>query len=328
MCLSEVAAVAATCAPAIGSKGSTMLKSIGAAQRHPTNRTLEDFGTYWSQAHGPMGANMSSLRRYVQHITLPEAYGIDPAPTFDGVSMFWSDGIGAFVAPSGDPKEVEMMRVTRADDQQLFDRSGGWPANSKRAGVTAEEHVILDGETTPEMVKAVFIVSKLSGLTLNEFFDHWEHYHASLVTAIPGVRRYVQNHGVLAAYEAGTMTHDGFSEVWFDDLASLHHAAKTPEWRSAKTDGATIFDPNIGVVVCHERVKKEFDWTYSDWGVGALDEDAIRARLRADGYTTLAEDPDAPGKIKKAAANEALVIWNELHLVTIDESQIDERPAR
>ena len=104
---------------------------------------------------------------------------------------------------------------------------------------------------------------------------------------------------------------------------------KTEEWRSRASETARrIFSPNIGVVVCHERVKKEFDWTYSDWGVGALDEDAIRARLRADGYVSLAEDPDAPGKIKKAAANEALAIWNELHLVTIDESRINVRPEK
>ena len=151
-----------------------MLKRIGAAQHHPTNRTLEDFGIYWSQAHGPLGANMTTLARYVQHITLPEAYGIDPAPTHDGVSMFWPPDPASSGAPSDDPRVAEMAQAVREDDQQLFDRSGGWPANSKRAGVTAEEHVILDGETTPEMVKAVFIVSKLPGLTLNEFFEHWE----------------------------------------------------------------------------------------------------------------------------------------------------------
>jgi uncharacterized protein (TIGR02118 family) len=305
-----------------------MLKSIGAAQLHPSNRSIEDFRTYWSQAHGPMCANMSSLRRYVQHITLPEAYGVDPAPTFDGVSMFWSDGSGAFVDTSGDPKDVEMLRAIRADDQQLFDRTVGWPTNNKRAGVTAEEHVILEGETTPEMVKAIFIVSKLSGLTLSEFFDHWEQYHALLVTAVPGLRRYVQNHAVPAGYVAGTMTHDGWSELWFDDLAALHRAAKSPEWKAAKQDGMAIFDPNIGVVVARERIQKDFDWTYKDWGVGALDESAVRERLLAEGYASLADDPEAPGKIKKAAANETLAIWNELHLVTIGESKIDVRPAR
>ena len=275
-----------------------------------------------------MGANMVSLgRRYVQHITLPEAYGIDPAPTYDGVSMFWFDDLAAR-GIRVDARDAEMMRVTIADDRQLFDRSVDWPTHTRRASVTAEEKVILEGETSPEMVKAVFIVAKLSGLTLNEFFDHWEEYHASLVTEVPGLRRYVQNHAVPEAYAAGTMTHDGWSELWFDDLASLHRAAKTPEWQSAKQDGATLFDPNIGVVVSHERVKKDLDWTYSDWGVGALDEEAIRERLRRDGYFELAADPEAPAAIKKAAANEALPIWNELHLVTIDESQIDVRPGR
>jgi hypothetical protein len=122
------------------------------------------------------------------------------------------------------------------------------------------------------------------------------------------------------------MTHDGWSELWFDDLAALHRAAKSPEWKAAKQDGATLFDPNIGVVVARERIQKDFDWTYKDWGVGALDEGAIRQRLKDNHYTTLAEDPDAPAKIKKAASNEALAIWTDKHLVTIDDSLIDARP--
>ncbi len=45
------------------------------------------------------------------------------------------------------------------------------------------------------------------------------------------------------------------------------------------------------------------------------------------GYAGLAADPEAATKIKKAAENKALAIFNSLHIVTIDESRIDVRPG-
>jgi len=64
-----------------------MIKVVAPAQHHPTNRTLYEFHDYWGESHGPLFANTQGLRRYVQHLTLHEAYGIEPAPNFDGVLM-------------------------------------------------------------------------------------------------------------------------------------------------------------------------------------------------------------------------------------------------
>ncbi len=80
-----------------------MIKVLAPAQRHPSNRaTLAEFHQYWAETHGPLYANTKRLRRYVQHLTLPESYGFDPAPSFDGVSMFWFDDDD--IAPFG-PQE-------------------------------------------------------------------------------------------------------------------------------------------------------------------------------------------------------------------------------
>ncbi len=64
-----------------------MIKIIAPAQRHPTNRPLPAFHRYWAESQGPLFANTGKLRRYVQHLTLPEAYGADPAPT--GARRAW-----------------------------------------------------------------------------------------------------------------------------------------------------------------------------------------------------------------------------------------------
>src|SRR5262245_58364999 len=167
----------------------SMVKVVAPAQRHPTNRTLAQFRNYWAESHGPLFTNTANLRRYVQHITLTEAYGVDPAPTFDGVSMFWFDGWEAFAAPRNDPelsrlmdavagvplkeaptakasspspaaanpRDVALVRAVLKDDAQLFDRSTRWPMHNKRASVWAREHVIVEGSTRPDMVKAIFI---------------------------------------------------------------------------------------------------------------------------------------------------------------------------
>ena len=329
-----------------------MIKVIAPAQRHPLNRTLSDFHNYWGESHGPLFANTRNLRRYVQHLTLPDAYGGDPAPTFDGVSMFWFDDLEAqnvrtddarllellrivldvsVAAPEGsldDPETVALLRAVLEDDAQLFDRSTVWPMHHKSAYIAAEERVIVDAPAEPGMVKAIFIVGKRPGLTLDRFFAHWQEHHGPLAARVPGVRRYVQNHAIPEAYAGRAHTHDGWSELWFDDLEALHDAARSPEWRAVRASGESLFSYPLAVGVGVERVQKDFDWVYNDWGVGALSEDDVRARLHEDGYATLAADPGAPARLKAAAAAQCLAVWTWEHLVTFDASGIDARPDR
>jgi uncharacterized protein (TIGR02118 family) len=346
-------------APVADREETPMIKVIAPAQRHPTNRTLADFHRYWGESHGPLFSNTRRLRGYVQHLTLPEAYGGSPAPTYDGVSMFFYDdlasqrlatrdpGVVALMegiagvpdtggdanspgSEAADPQDVALFHEVLKDDAQLFDRSTSWPMHHKRASVAAEERVIVDGPTNPDMVKALFLASKLPGLTLLEFFHRWQHHHGPLLAGVPGLRRYVQNHAVPEAYAGGMQTHDGWAEVWFDDLAALQAAVDSPEWRAVGEDGATLFAEPMGVGVARERIQKDptGGWTYNDWGAGAMSEEEIRARLAEQGYATLAADPQAPRAIKEAAAGEALAVWTEEHLVTFDASRIDARPGR
>jgi uncharacterized protein (TIGR02118 family) len=304
-----------------------MIKVAAAAQRHPSNRELDSFHNYWAVTHGPLFSNSPLLRRYVQHLTLPEAYGVEPVPTFDGVSIFWYDDLEArrFGAPG--PQADALRKAVVDDDAQLFDRGNTWPTHQRSASIVAEERIVLDGKTSPEMVKAIIFASKLPGLSLEKFFDHWLHDHAVLGERLPGLRRYVQNHAVPEAYTWASQTHDGWAELWFDDLAALHAAVASPEWIALREDGTTLFSSPLGVVVARERIQKDYDWTYNDWGVGALDEEQIRRRLLEDGYLALAADGAVSRSIKAAASREALAVWTNEHLVTLDESHIDARPS-
>jgi uncharacterized protein (TIGR02118 family) len=260
-----------------------VIKVIGCAIRHPSNRTLEEFQDYWATHHGPLFSHTPDLLRYVQHITLPEAYGGTPAPTHDGVSVFWFADLNAMAhSPTladsvpetstdsyewyvrskryGDPTSMTLRETVIADDRQLFDRATNWPTDHRRSNVSAHERVVLEGATTPSMVKAVFMVARRPGLTVPEFQEHWFNDHGHLVSKLPGLRRYVQNHAVLEAYGSTTrpMTHDGFSELWFDDLQTLQAAARTPEWQAVREDGQRLFAEPIGLVIARERIQKEF----------------------------------------------------------------------
>jgi uncharacterized protein (TIGR02118 family) len=86
-----------------------MIKVLAPALRHPVNRSLADFHHYWGESHGPLFANTPSLRGYVQHLTLPEAYDGQPAPTFDGVSMFWYDDLDSMGVVTNDPEVLSLM---------------------------------------------------------------------------------------------------------------------------------------------------------------------------------------------------------------------------
>jgi len=257
-----------------------VLKVMAGAVRHPTNRSLADFHAYWGERHGPLFARTPGLRRYVQHHTLPEAYGGSPRPTLDGASMFWYDDLGALKIESpvlcevltpdepelydwyvrsaryGSPDTTTLRETVVADDRQLFDRSTHWPVHTKRTSVAAVEHVIVDGPTDPSMVKAIFTTARLPGLSLDEFSERWRTVHGPLAAQAPGLRRYVQNHIVPEAYAVHRPTHDGFSELWFDDLAALRAATTSPLWRTLREDGQTLFVYPMAVVIARERIIK------------------------------------------------------------------------
>jgi uncharacterized protein (TIGR02118 family) len=260
-----------------------MIKIISAANRHPTHRARDEFFDYWRHRHGPLFAKTPTLRRYVQHFSLDEAYGGDglPNPTHDGASMFWFDDLETlrnaqspllaevvtprnkklydwYVASAryGSPDVISLQDTVRADDRQLFDRATDWPTDARRATVVAQERVVIDGPTTPEMVKAIFIASRKPGLSIEEFQQHWLDVHGQLGAKVPGLRRYVQNHGLSEAYAFRTMTHDGFSELWFDDLPSLQRARSSEEWTKLSEDGQTLFARPLAVVVAREGIIK------------------------------------------------------------------------
>lgn len=80
------------------------------------------------------------------------------------------------------------------------------------------------------MIKLVYCLRRLKGLTLREFQEHWIEAHARFGRQLPGLRRYVQYHVLEndpireAMAQAGASTaepYDGVAMAWWDSLESM-----------------------------------------------------------------------------------------------------------
>jgi uncharacterized protein (TIGR02118 family) len=301
------------------------IKRLTAANENLTSgRTREQAQQYWAETHGKLVANNPNLRRYHHYFSVPEAYESEPRPTYIGVSMFWRDDPFSVFTPFPSPDWAPVG----PDDRQLFDREPRWPFKGQWADIFGEEHVIIDGETRPGMINALFMVNRVPGLFHRRMSEYWLETHGPIAAKLPGLRRYTQNHAYLEAFVRGGQTHDGWSEFWFDDFASFQRAVASAAWQAMQEDARTLFLPEMGIVIGTEYVQKDENWKPRDYGALSMSEDEIRVRLRDEGYASLAAAADAPARIRAAAEKNLLGVWTPDHLVTLDESRIDARPGR
>ena len=94
------------------------------------------------------------------------------------------------------------------------------------------------------MIKRLTMWHARPEVTAQEALAYWRSRHAELVQAIPGLRRYVQNHCTTGpAGDAGSQPpYTGFGEVWFDDVSAAQAAMSTREWTRVIEDAATFMD--------------------------------------------------------------------------------------
>ena len=106
------------------------VKSVEFVTRRP-DLSAEAFQRYWRDVHGPIGATIPVLRRYVQSHALLESYARRPPP-FDGLAITWFDSTAAMRQSATTPEYAR----TRADEPQ-FIAPGELPV------ILTTEHVIL-----------------------------------------------------------------------------------------------------------------------------------------------------------------------------------------
>jgi uncharacterized protein (TIGR02118 family) len=95
------------------------------------------------------------------------------------------------------------------------------------------------------MIKSITIAHKKPGMTDAEFNWHWKEVHGPLAARlIPGVRRYVQNHLLVAP--GYNFEGNGIVEMWYDDLASYEKSMaflRSPAAKELQEDGPKFCGP-------------------------------------------------------------------------------------
>jgi uncharacterized protein (TIGR02118 family) len=220
-----------------------MVKVVGFLKRR-AGMAVEEFQTYWRTRHPDVVTKLSGLCRYVQSHTRLGAYR-NEEPVYDGIAELWFEDTAAVRALRDTPE----MAAVQADEARFIDRS-------TLGLIITDEVVVKDAPALPGMAKGIGFVRRKPGMPVEGFQRHWREVHGPLGAAIPGMRRYVQSHTRLAAYNSGREpTWDGFAIIWFDDAAALRGATATPEWGRAKADDANFIAPGpVSFIITTEHV--------------------------------------------------------------------------
>ena len=98
------------------------------------------------------------------------------------------------------------------------------------------------GRSLAEMIKLVYCITHSPDLSLEQFSIYWHDIHGPIGRRIPGLRRLVQSHPLVAT-PGQRMDFDGMAELWFDDVAALRTAQASAEWQASSADEANFIDP-------------------------------------------------------------------------------------
>ena len=108
------------------------------------------------------------------------------------------------------------------------------------------------------MVKLVVYFKRRADMEVEPFQDYWRTRHAEVVCGLPGIRRYVQSHTLLAGYRKGEPAFDGIAEVWFDDVDAIRALDGTDMLRAVQEDEAKFIDRStMKTLVTDEHLIKD-----------------------------------------------------------------------
>jgi uncharacterized protein (TIGR02118 family) len=199
---------------------------------------VEEFQAYWRARHPDVVTKLPGVRRYVQSHTRTAVYQ-DGEPVYDGIAEVWFQNTAAMHALRGTPE----LEAVQADEARFIDRS-------TMGLIIADDHVIKDDPTPAGAAKGVGFARRKSGMSVEAFQSHWRQVHGPLGASVPGLRRYVQSHTRLSAYDRGRdPAWDGVALIWFDDAAALRAATSSPEWAQVRADESNFVASGSGAFI-------------------------------------------------------------------------------
>ena len=91
------------------------VKSIELVKKKEGMR-VQDFQKYWTDTHGPLGASIPQVNRYVQNHVNLDSYGLEEPPLLDGLAITWFDS----TLDMREAASTEEYRLTRADEKNFL----------------------------------------------------------------------------------------------------------------------------------------------------------------------------------------------------------------
>ena len=85
--------------------------------------TYEQFAHHWRDIHGPLvAAEFTGMVRYIQSMALPETYGGEFAPAYDGVPLAWAESVETYPPRLGRRAEGGPTTEANRDSFEVFEQ--------------------------------------------------------------------------------------------------------------------------------------------------------------------------------------------------------------
>jgi uncharacterized protein (TIGR02118 family) len=222
-----------------------MIKVMTWFRRRP-GMALDDFQRYWRTEHPRVVLQMPGLRKYCQNHVADAAYRDGRQPFCDGVAETWWDSVDALRDLNG----TDELAAVMADEAEFIDAD-------HRDQALVSEVVVVNGAIPPGTPpKQITWIRFRDDLTPEAAQAYWRDVHGPLAAALPGIRRYVQNHLLPGAYREGRPRpeYDGGPMVWFDDLDAMRTSARSAELAAVRADEAEFLAAtDLPWVICQEH---------------------------------------------------------------------------
>jgi uncharacterized protein (TIGR02118 family) len=200
------------------------------------------FHRYWRDTHGPIAGRIKQLRMYVQSHRIPYA---GSNSSYDGEAEVLIDSLSALAEMRKSP---EYLDGALADEHHFIDLS-------RVEWMATQDHVIVEGPTGSPLIKGVYQLKRMPGMSVDEFRKYWNEVHGNLGSKLPGLRRYVQSHLVDDAYLYARRHFDGVAQLWFDNADAMRAAFESPQGKALAADGPKFIDtPALRLFVAQEHI--------------------------------------------------------------------------
>lgn len=211
-----------------------MLKVCTAFRRKP-GMTVAQYQSYWSSDHPAFVKRLPGLRGYQQNRPLPESFGFEPAPPYDGLVELWFDDSAALKTMSASQEYADLIH----DEEAFVDR----PSIDM---VFTTEAILKPGARPEGGIKRISYLRRSEGTDPLAFQTWIQAEYGPRVAANDKVTRYVQSLPRLNGYR------DGRSPAW-DCIDMAWFATLEDAMGGTDLSGGMVQQDQPPRLYCHEH---------------------------------------------------------------------------